>query len=199
MRLILLILLITTLAYGIYHFYTTHGVKTPPYQVEQQVNNIEIRVYEPMIIASILTEGEQYSAINQGFRALANYIFDNEIAMTAPVQQRPQIAMTAPVTQQAEAERWKISFVMPADATMQSLPKPLNPKVQLEKIPQQRWVVIRFSGRWTEANRQIHLKQLDDYIQAQKLVVSGPAKYAYYNPPWTLPLLRRNEIMYLLK
>jgi effector-binding domain-containing protein len=137
---------------------------------------------------------------------LADYIFGNntvqqEIAMTAPVQQQSseKIAMTAPVQQQQRDGVWKVSFVMPSQYGMSDLPKPNNERITLKEIPSKNFVVVTFSGMNSEENVEKHEKQLVEYIDANNISVTGSSKYAFYNPPWTLPFMRRNEIMLEVK
>ena len=68
--------------------------------------------------------------------------------MTAPVTQQgsEKIAMTAPVTQQGDGNTWRVRFIMPSSYTMETLPKPNNPTVELKEVPAKRYVVIRFAG-----------------------------------------------------
>ena len=179
-------------------------VEQPAYTVVSSQDDIEIRRYAPMIVAEVQVNGERGDATGKGFRLLADYIFGNntvrrDIAMTAPVQQQGQfqkIAMTAPVQQQASDRFWTISFVMPSEYTMQTLPKPNNDKVKIRNVPAKRYIAIRFSGRNTDSNVREHEAKLMAYIAQNNIKVSGSAKYAFYNPPWTLPFLRRNEVMF---
>lgn len=177
-------------------------VEKPSYQVISQSKNIEMRQYGSMIIAEVRITGKRKEAINNGFRLLADYIFGNnlveeKIAMTAPVQQQPgkKIAMTAPVQQQSNGDDWLISFIMPSEYTLDDLPKPNNPQVQLKEIPAEKFIVIRFSGNSDDDNISKHEQQLLAHITEQQIQVVGSPKYAFYNPPWTLPVFRRNEIM----
>jgi hypothetical protein len=178
------------------------GVEQPEYAVERDEDNIQIRLYSPVIAAEVSVTGERQAAISQGFRLLADYIFGNnissqKIAMTAPVQQQSseKIAMTAPVLQQSDSEGWLVRFIMPSTYTMQTLPKPLNPRVRIREIPAERFAAIRFSGKITDDNILTHEKLLGDYVRTNLLVAGGSAVYAFYNPPWTLPFMRRNEIL----
>lgn len=182
-------------------------VERPDYEVISSAQaGIEMRRYAPMTIAQVTMQGEREEAIGDGFRLLADYIFGNntvsqEIAMTAPVQQQAseKIAMTAPVQQQAEGNAWTVSFVMPSDYTMETLPKPNNERVTLKQIPAKRVIAITFSGTNSDENIAEHEKQLKAYIQANNLQITGAPTYAFYNPPWTLPPMRRNEVMIELK
>ena len=177
-------------------------VETPNYEIVESQANIEIRQYKPMIIAEVQMDGERKDAIGDGFRFLADYIFGNNaieqnIAMTAPVQQQKstKIAMTAPVQQQSTGDAWQVSFVMPAEYSMQTLPKPANDRVTLTEIPAKQFVAIRFSGMNSEDNLKEHEQKLMEYVKTNNLSVTGSPKYAFYNPPWTLPFMRRNEVM----
>ncbi len=178
------------------------AVEIPNYEVVQSQDNIEIRQYKSMIVAEVQMEGEREDAINDGFRLLADYIFGNntvqqDIAMTAPVQQQQnsKIAMTAPVQQQSAGGLWQVSFVMPSEYTFATLPKPNNELVIVKEIPPKQFAAIKFSGTHSARNLQKHEKQLMEYVEANDVIVAGSPKYAFYNPPWTLPLLRRNEVM----
>ena len=178
------------------------NVEKPDYEVIQSVQNIEIRQYEPMIIAEVEVDGKREDAIGDGFRLLADYIFGNNtvqqvISMTAPVQQKEnqKIAMTAPVQQQSTGKSWRMSFVMPSKYSMDSLPVPNNNRVRLKGILAKKFVVIEFSGTNSNENVTEHENQLMNYIEENQIKINDSPKYAFYNPPWSLPFLRRNEVM----
>ena len=177
-------------------------VEKPDYKVIQSEQNIEIRQYEPMIIAEVEVDGKREDAIGDGFRLLADYIFGNNtvqqvISMTAPVQQKENqnIAMTAPVQQQSTGKSWRMSFVMPSKYSMDSLPVPNNNRVRLKEILTKKFVVIEFSGTNSNENVTEHENQLMNYIEENQIKINDSPKYAFYNPPWSLPFLRRNEVM----
>lgn len=181
-------------------------VEQAKYSVVESYGQIEIRDYEGLIAAEVEVSGERKEAINKGFRLIANYIFGNnsssqKVAMTAPVsqEQSENIAMTAPVTQQGSENLWTVRFFMPRDYSIQTLPKPNNSLVSLKELPPKRFAVIRFSGLPTEKSLQKHTKKLEELIKRQKLQVLSRPIYAFFNPPWTLPFLRRNEVMVELK
>ena len=177
-------------------------VEQPIYRVIETNGKIEIRDYAPMIVAETQVAGEREKAIGEGFRIIADYIFGNnlssqKVSMTAPVTQQisEKIAMTAPVTQQIEGNSWKVRFVMPAGYTMETLPKPNNPAINIIMIEGKHFAAIRFSGLASENSLKRHTDELMEFIRAKTLTVASAPAYAFYNPPWTLPFLRRNEIM----
>jgi DNA gyrase inhibitor GyrI len=178
------------------------NVEQPKYTIGESSNNIEIRDYAPIIVAETEVSGNRREAINKGFRIIADYIFGNntaaqKVSMTAPVtqQESEKIAMTAPVTQQGAGENWRVRFIMPSSYTMDTLPTPNNPAVKLKEIPTKRFAVIQFSGMGGEDSLRRHTKELNDFISANNLSPLSPPTYAFYNPPWTLPFLRRNEVL----
>ncbi len=177
-------------------------VEQPDYKVEKQDGAIEIRSYEPMIAAQTEVQGERKAAINEGFRLIAGYIFgknkpQEKIAMTAPVeqQQSQKIAMTAPVEQQGQENSWTVRFIMPKSWTMQTLPVPSDPRVKLEPLPARRFLVVTFSGLAGDDAIESKKVELKLYAAKHNLLTVGEPVLAFYNPPWTLPMLRRNEIM----
>jgi len=181
----------------------TSNVETPDYEVLAKDGEIEIRQYGAMIVAEANVEGERQQAIGRGFRIIADYIFGNnlaseEVAMTAPVTQQPseKIAMTTPVTQQPDGSSWKVRFIMPSKYTMETLPKPINPAVELIEIPPKRFAAIRFSGFANQQSLDRHTAQLQEYLGQQNLIPISTPTYAFYNAPWTLPFMRRNEVIF---
>jgi hypothetical protein len=116
--------------------------------------------------------------------------------MTAPViqQSNEKIAMTAPVLQQGDKEQWKVKFVMPSQYTKQTLPVPVNKNIQIIEQPVATFIAITFSGFSTKTNLEKNLKRLQKYIVEHQIQVKGSPIYAFYNPPWTLPFMRRSEI-----
>jgi DNA gyrase inhibitor GyrI len=178
------------------------NVEQARYDVVASHGKIEIRDYAPMIVAEVSVPGDRETAISEGFRKIADYIFGNNIssqkvAMTAPVIQQPgeKIAMTEPVTQQGGEELWQVRFVMPSSHTMESLPKPNSPDVVLREVTGKRFAVIRFSGRAKTKSLEERTKDLQAFIENKQLQAISEPTYAFFNPPWTLPFLRRNEVM----
>jgi len=198
------------------------AIEEPPFEVIEKAENIEIRQYRPFIVAETLVEGDMDAASNAGFRLIAGYIFGNnlsvkgpgdqaseKIAMTAPVTVQPagaseKIAMTAPVTiepqndsdgKAMQASRWRVHFVMPGEYSLATLPRPRNPAVTLREVPGKRYAALIFSGLVGDAKAQQKTAELLSWLQARKLTPAAPPQLARYDPPWTLPFFRRNEIL----
>jgi DNA gyrase inhibitor GyrI len=84
---------------------------------------------------------------------------------------------------------------MPADYTMETLPRPNNPAVTLREVPASKYAVIRFSGFTGEEKVAAKTAELIAWLDSKGITPDGEPKLARYNPPWTLPFLRRNEVM----
>lgn len=190
------------------------AIEEPDYTVLSQTDDFELRRYDSQLVAQTWVTGDQDSASRAGFKVLADYIFGNntapsgessKISMTAPVTMQPEgkkgsgnskkIAMTAPVSMQQTDGKWRVQFTMPSQYTMQTLPKPNNPKVMIVQVPVQTYGVIKFSGLVGSKKVAAKTEELQSWMQSQNLTMTGVPEMARYNPPWTLPFLRRNEIM----
>ncbi|MFM8858870.1 MAG: SOUL family heme-binding protein [Methylocystis sp.] len=158
------------------------------YSVVASSGDIEIREYAAQVVAETTVSGERSSAISEGFRRLAGYIFGAN-------QPGEKIAMTAPVGQRAAGENWRVTFTMPASYSMKTLPKPNNQAVELIELPPQRLAAIRFSGLVDEGDLSENQAKLMRFLEQQKLKPIGAPRYAFYDPPWTLPFNRRNEVL----
>lgn len=196
------------------------AVEEPKFELIAKDGNCEIRRYAPVIIAETLVSGDMDAASSKGFRLIADYIFGNntlagaaaekdsqKIAMTAPVMLEPvagaaKIAMTAPVTAEpvddastlSAATQWRIHFVMPAEYSMPTLPKPNNEAVKLREMPARTFAVLGYSGLNTASRVQQKTDELSVWMKAKGLEPTGAPRLARYDPPWTLPMWRRNEI-----
>lgn len=177
------------------------------YTLIEKDGAFEVRAYDGKIIAEVMVEGDMSDATSAGFRLLADYIFGNnteasgrseKISMTAPVtveNRSEKIAMTAPVAIKSEQKGWRVCFVMPRHFTLATLPKPNNPLVVIKTIASKHYAVLRFSGLVDDEKKQAKEKELRAWLTAKHTTSTGPAELARYNPPWTLPFLRRNEVM----
>ena len=84
---------------------------------------------------------------------------------------------------------------MPSEYTLENIPKPLNAKVLLRQIPAVKRAVIQFSGFYNSEKVSNKTLELEEWMKTRNLQATGVPKFARYNPPWTLPFMRRNEVM----
>jgi len=203
---LILILALVILGFLFWRFFS-RNIEKPSYHVITSHKSIEFRRYKPRLIAEVIETGDRNAAISKGFRILADYIFGNntirkKIEMTAPISQTKseKIKMTAPVIQEASIKNtWKIQFVMPKIYRLETLPKPNNERIKIKKIPEEKRIVIQFSGHVNDVKIEHKKKELFQYIKANNFKVSSNISYAFYNPPWTPSFLRRNEIMVVVE
>lgn len=174
------------------------ALEQPSFTLERQDGAYEFRVYEPYLVAEVSVDGQRSQAANVGFRMLAGYIFGANQTLQDPAKAE-KMAMTSPVTQEPTAEgQWKVRFMMPKKYTLETLPKAKEPRIRFFYTARQRFVALRFRGSWDEPNLNRHRKQLLEYAHKNHLSAQEPIVYAFYNAPFVLPTLRRNEVMLAL-
>ena len=183
------------------------SIEEPKFTLLEKEQSFELRAYQPRLIAEVFVDGDMGEASSKGFKLIADFIFGNntaqsgkseKISMTAPVAVKPsaeKISMTAPVGFQQSIKGWRVYFVMPSQYSSQTLPKPNNPQVTIKLTPIQKFAVVRFSGLTGENKMNIKLSELNKWIKRKNLKALSNPELARYNPPWTLPFLRRNELM----
>jgi len=178
--------------------------ESPKYRVLNSVREVEIREYEPYLVAETAVHGDLETAGNRGFRILAKYIFgDNQgkrrIAMTIPVSQEKiggtKIAMTAPVTQEKAGDKYVLRFMMPSEYSRAELPEPNDSRITIREIPGRSFAAVRYSGTWSKRNYEKHLERLLGALSAEGYEPLGEPIWARYNPPFMPWFLRRNEIL----
>jgi len=184
------------------------------YEVLERWGDAELRQYAPVMLAQTEVTGRFEWVGNIAFGRLAGYIFGRNrkrpemamsgdpsgetIAMTAPVLQEPgneEIAMTAPVMQEGRGRSWTVTFVMPAEYSMDTLPEPVDQRVRLVEREGQLMMSLGYSGGWGRARYERHRTALEDIIERNRLIVTGPAVFARYDPPFTPWFRRRNEVL----
>jgi hypothetical protein len=178
------------------------GTEEPSFTLDRHVGGVEIRNYGPRVAAQTTIEADEEAARNEGFRRLARYIFGGntaktKIAMTAPVAQKQseKIAMTAPVaTARGAAGEWVIRFFMPSEHSLESLPVPNDERVQLVGVPAETVAVLRYSGTATLDAIASHTDQLLKTLRDNGFTTDGEPFSWFYDPPWTIPFRRRNEV-----
>ena len=179
------------------------AIEKAKYTVLEKEDGFEIRQYDPQIVAETFVEGDLENAGNEGFRRLYAYISGENtkkqsISMTAPVSQETgskKIAMTAPVKQEKKDNRWRITFLMPAEYTLETLPEPNDTRVRLTEESGRLMVAVKYSGTWSEEGYEENKALLEEYIRKRGLVKKGAPVWARYDPPFMPWFLRRNEVL----
>ncbi|MEL6878657.1 MAG: heme-binding protein [Pseudomonadota bacterium] len=184
------------------------NIEEPAFTVVKTDTAFELRDYAPMVVAEVTHTGSQRRARGASFRRLAAYIFGQdrpeggeEIAMTSPVlQDRPaaepeKIAMTSPVLQdQPEADTWRMRFIMPAEYTLETLPK-APADITLTEVPARRMATVKFNGYAPADELSIMEGKLGEWVEAEGLEPVGAYEHAFYDAPMVPGPMRRNEVM----
>jgi len=185
----------------------TKNIETPKYELVTKAKGYEVRRYAPHIIAEVQVSGAYGESLNRGFRKVADYIFGNNsakdsISMTAPVLHEKgaaseKISMTAPVLHEKDEAKgqYKLAFVMPSKYTLETLPKPNNSEINLIQVPEKKYAVRSYGGYATEGKLGRETKKLMEALKRDGLSATGTPISAQFNPPWTPPFMRHNEVM----
>lgn len=200
-------IIIVLCIWAIGSYLVIRNIEKPTYIVLEKRTDYEIRQYEPYIIAETEVTGNYDEATSNGFRIIADYIFGNNtskesISMTTPVleESSEKIAMTTPVINTLEGEKTRtISFVLPSKYTLETLPTPNNPQVTITQIPSRKVAVKKFSGYATAKRVGEQKEKLQQSLARDKENIIGNIQVARYNPPLSMPLTLRNEIIVEIK
>lgn len=204
-------LLIAVLLWVVGSYTVIWSIEKPSYTVSEKKDGYEIRKYAPYIKAETVVTGTYDEATNKGFRIIADYIFGNNvrkesISMTSPVLESPEalqpekIAMTAPVLETTSENATRtIAFILPSKYTLDTLPQPNNLAVTLTEVPDRTMAALSFT--WYPIATRVAAKKelLKTYLLRDGNVIAGEIETARYNPPLSMPLTLRNEILIPIK
>lgn len=172
------------------------------YTLLYEENNFQIRLYDQSLVAQTQTTGGYKESGNEAFRHLAGYIFgrnqtQKNLEMETPVLEKSQyekIAMTVPVYQQEDSNHWTMTFVLPSKYTLETIPKPLDENIEIKMLPARKVATIRYTGRINLKKIEDNTVKLQSWLELKDYTPNSKAYSAAYDPPWTIPFLRRNEI-----
>jgi len=179
------------------------AIEETKYEVIESEGEFELRQYSAHVVAETFVEGDFGKAGNEAFNRLAGYINGQNrrkqtIPMTAPVSQEVdsvKIPMTAPVNQERAGEKWRFTFLMPSEYTLETLPEPLDSRVELKRMPERLMAALKYSGTWSRSRYEERKEQLMEWISRRGLKQIGESVFARYNPPFMPWFLRRNEVL----
>jgi hypothetical protein len=158
----------------------------PAYRLVEQDGAIEIREYAGFAVAETIVVAPFDEATGIGFRRLAQ-----------PRNEMREV--TASSLTPGGDESWTIAFVLPEGVTAETAPTPTDDRVTLRDLPSRRVASIKFTGRFRNAAAEEKRQLLADWLAARGLTHQGDWQFAGYNPPWTVPALRRNEVLVTLQ
>jgi len=180
----------------------TRNVPIPEYTVVTKATDYEVRQYPTFIIAETAREENEGKG---GFNALFRFISGEnsgraKLSMTAPVLESnrgvgQKLAMTAPVLLKGDEGAGTMAFIMPAGISFDELPRPTDPGIALREVTAHKVAVIRFSGLAGEKTLKEKTATLLMALRRDGVAVRSTPTTAFYDPPWTPPFMRRNEVM----
>ncbi|KAL9227040.1 hypothetical protein vseg_002782 [Gypsophila vaccaria] len=182
-------------------------VETPKYEVLKTSDDYEIRKYPPSIVAEITYTPSEMKGNDKdgGFTVLASYIgafgtanntASEKIAMTAPVITSEKIPMTAPVVTTGNGETVTMQFILPSKfRSVEEAPKPVDERVLVREEGERKYGVVSFSGVAADQTVKEKVERLKKAVEGDGFKVVGEYLLARYNPPWTLPMFRTNEVL----
>jgi len=153
------------------------------YEVIKENKEYEIRKYSDRLVI------ETNSLKGNGFRKLFNYISGNN-------KESKKIKMTIPVTQEVKNGNMTIQFYLPLKFNKDNAPKPSNSDIEILTIEGGYYAVIKYSGRSSDKNFLKNKDVLEKQLIQDNIKIISPPIRASYNSPFTLPMLKRNEVMY---
>ena len=202
-----LLLLITALFFQGCSVFGIRTVELLDYTLLEKDGNFDIRQYQDYWVAYTVVEGGYKESTSEGFGRLFDYISGNntqqtKIAMTGPViqqQKGEKIAMTGPVIQQKSGANWVMEFVLPAKYNESTPPEPVDADVQVVRKNGYKAAAISYSGNLSEKKFSKKKTELLDLVARKELQPVGEPFSAGYDPPWTLPFLKRNEVLVVVE
>ena len=147
----------------------------------------EIRKYSDRLVIETETSDK-----NSGFRKLFKYISGDN-------KDRKEIKMTTPVTQTEKNGNMTMQFYIPSEFNESNVPDPNNSEVKVLNIKGGYYAAIVYPGRASDSNYSKHKDILEDQLKKDKIsIISKPIR-ATYTSAFTLPMLRRNEVMFKIE
>lgn len=180
----------------------------PAYTVLDTVGEIEIRRYQPALLAQVTVRGAHDDAMNSAFTTLASYIYgkndtNTTLHMTTPVQQEAESGVgsrTTPITRHSSGNGWTVSFFLSNDLLPEEAPQPDDPAVGLVMVPETVRGVLRFTGNNTEHRREASRETLLATIASDgRWQVADDVSWSQYDQPFAIPFLKRNEAQVALR
>jgi hypothetical protein len=180
------------------------GIRTsemPSYTVRREDGELEIRKYTSYIVAKMFMAGAFPQSAPAAFTHLLDYLSGNNspgaglpLPESAP-RSGVHIPLTMPVLYWPGEGGWHAAVILPSKYTFSTAPKPLDAAIELERIPAQTMAALRYSGNADEAQIQQKFRELRGWVQSLGWRHISSPLAAQYDPPFTIPFLKRNEVL----
>jgi DNA gyrase inhibitor GyrI len=182
------------------YYFREKQTEEPDFRALTSDGDYQIRDYPEIIVAETVVEGPRKTALGDGFRVLADYIFaksreGEKLEMTVPVMQDAgdPMASDPPLFDDELEGAWRTRFVMPAGRTTDDLPDP-PAGVELVEIPPRKVAVVSFAGLADDKLLAEQEDRLRGWLARRGETSEAEPEYAFYNSPMIPGPLRRNEV-----
>ncbi|MBN2558696.1 MAG: heme-binding protein [Clostridia bacterium] len=159
--------------------------ETPDYKVLVKDGDFEIREYMDFYIVEY--DNDDDPGIQRGFGTLFSYISSDN-------KENQKIRMTVPVIEEMVQDRKKMAFVVPGKFG-DKIPEPNNRNLNVRKFNKGMFAAIRYSGFSNKQKEEGMKKKLSEWLVSRGYGELSNYMLAFYNAPFSLPMLRRNEIL----
>ena len=167
----------------------TSTLEEPKYTVIDQLpGGVEIRQYEARTFAASRVDGTGMESRRQGFRLLFNYI-------TGENSGEEEISMTIPVATEIEDKEHVMQFFLPSKYDEATAPAPKNPDVSIGTIAPRTEAALEYTGSQSVQRAQQHAILMKADLDDSNWQMKGDIRSMFYNPPFSVPFLRRNEVI----
>jgi hypothetical protein len=188
MLITLLVIFVVLIAFQSFMAISTSNIEKQKYRVVKKEIGFEVRFYPPATFATIRSSAKSYRELSgSGFRKIAGYIFGNN-------ETSAKIAMTSPVHMDINQDESSMSFVMPSEYDIKSLPRPNDAKVEIHESPSEYAAAIEFGGYANDESISKHAEKLKKSLEEKGIKPIGHFRYLGYNPPYQL-VGRKNEVI----
>jgi hypothetical protein len=195
-------------AWPVFIWWEVRRLEKPKYRVLKTleptgrfVPPVEVRQYDPFLVAEVTFSKaeapEMKTALSNGFRAIAGYIFDSK-GEGQKEEGKEKIAMTSPVTAEMGDDGYKVAFVMPSKYTEANIPKPANAKVEIKSVGAHTLAALSFRGKSPrEPDVESRKQQLLALLKKHDISVPEAAatRVYQYHPPFAPNWMRLNEVL----
>ena len=188
MWIVLIVLTVVFIAFQSFMSISNSNIEKQQYRVVKAERGFELRYYPPATFATVKSSAKSYRELSgSGFRKIAGYIFGDNESST-------KIAMTSPVHMDINEKESSMSFVMPSNYDVKSLPKPNDARVEIHQTSGEYAAAIEFGGFANDASIRKHAEELKQLLDEKGIKTIGNFRYLGYNPPYQI-IARKNEIV----
>jgi hypothetical protein len=173
------------------------GSVEPPFAIIDRPGGVEIRQYGPRMALEVQAAGTADAARAIALERLGDFAAGAnmraaEVALSLPVAQLPKRDENGPARDNAWL--WTVRVHLPLRIRAADVPAPFDSTLRVRKLPPDTFAVLRFNGVARPASTARRRAELAAVLAQSDWEPAGPAEVWFYDPSWTVPALRRNEI-----